>query len=384
MKPNIFFVISLLIINITHVESQDFRIEDNFSFEKKIESTAVLNQYRSNTCWSYTVLGLLETEILNQRKENILLSEMYVVYYSYLEKAERYIRMHGKISFSGGGVLTDVFYIINKYGIVPNDVYTGLIGDNTLPDHIQLEQSLKNYLDELLIKKTIPFGWQKKIKEILDLYMGSPPTRFIYKNKEYTPKEFANELGIDDSKYIIFTSYMYKPYFQPILLEVPDNWLMFKVYNIPLTDLINVINNSIVNNYPVAITCDITETGFMWSKGLAYLISQPEQKEDISSAFLQNKIFPITEPEVTEQLRQWTFDTYETTDDHSLILLGIAKDKHGKKYYFAKNSWGKINTPFQGYLFLSENYIKLKTISVLVRKENTPNILLQKLKRDCN
>lgn len=352
---------------------------DQFSFQKKIETGPVLNQYRSNTCWSYTLLGMLEAEIMARTGKDISLSEMYLVYYAYLEKAERYLRMHGKIAFSEGGMLTDPLNLIEKYGIVPREVYSGLLPGETLPDHMQLESNLKNYLDELLLKKKLPAGWKKRFKELLELYMGEVPTQFEYQGQVFTPKDFAQMLGIRANDYVLLMSFDYLPYYQLSFVEVPDNWSLTFALNIPIDELMSLIDRSLLNNFPVAVTCDITEKGFMWNKGLAYAFTRETDDVVIKEALAQNQLPAISEVKADAKIRQRAFDVFETTDDHSLILVGIAHDKSGRKYYYAKNSWGVVNTPYQGYMFVSEAYLQYKIITLLVRKQILPPSLLQKL-----
>ncbi|MGC8803051.1 MAG: C1 family peptidase [Bacteroidales bacterium] len=352
---------------------------DQFTFQKKIEAGPVLNQYRSNTCWSYTLLGMLEAEIMDRMGKDISLSEMYLVYYAYLEKAERYLRMHGKIAFSEGGMLTDPLNLIEKYGIVPREVYSGLLPGETLPDHQQLESNLKSYLDELLLKKTLPEGWKKRFQEMLELYMGEVPGQFEYQGQVFTPKGFAQMLGIRANDYVLLMSFEYLPYYRASFVEVPDNWSLTFALNVPIDELMALIDNSIQNGFPVAITCDITEKGFMWSKGIAFAFSPETNDVAVKDALSQNQLPDFTEVKADARLRQKAFDTFETTDDHSLVLVGIAYDKSGRKYYYAKNSWGVFNTPYQGYMFVSKDYLQYKIITLLIRKQVLPSALLQKL-----
>lgn len=368
-----------LIIFVSELFSQSLPF-DQFVFQKKIETSPVLNQFRSNTCWSYTLLGMLEAEIKVRTGNDISLSEMYLVYYAYLEKAERYLRMHGKIAFSEGGMLTDPLNLIEKYGIVPREVYSGLLPGESLPDHVEMEKNLKSYLDELLLKKNLPAGWKKRFREMLELYMGKVPEQFEYKGQSYTPRSYAQGLGIRADDYILFMSFDYLPYYRMAFVEVPDNWSLVFAWNIPIDELMALIDRSLLNNMPVAITCDISEKGFMWNKGLAYALSQQTDVTAIKDALERGQVPALTEVRADAKLRQLAFDVFETTDDHSLVLVGIAQDPTGRKYYYAKNSWGVTNTPYQGYMFLSEAYLQYKIITLLVRKQAVSPTLLQKLK----
>lgn len=370
--------LQLFFIPVIRAQSLSF---DQFTFQKKIEAGEVLNQYRTNTCWSYTLLGMIESELMARTGKSVSLSEMYLVYYAYLDKAERYIRMHGKIAFSEGGMLTDPLSLIEKYGIVPREVYSGLQPGETLPDHLQMESNLKGYLDELLLKKVLPADWKKRFKEMLELYMGEVPDKFEYQGQIFTPKSYAQSLGIRSDDYVLFMSFEYLPYYQAAFVEVPDNWSLTNAINVPIDEMMGLMDNALMNGWPVAITCDITEEGFMWNKGLAYAFNSGIDREHLNEALEQNQIPTITEVSVNARLRQQAFDSFETTDDHSLLLLGIAHDKSGRKYYYAKNSWGVVNNPYEGYMFMSEAYLKYKIITLLVRKQTLPAALLQKIKR---
>jgi bleomycin hydrolase len=377
------FIISVCLFFYTITADCQALSLDSFNFIKRINSTAVSNQYRSNTCWSYTLLGMIETELLNERSLEISLSEMYLVYFAYIEKAERYIRMHGKVNFSEGGMLSDALDLIEKYGIVPVEAYSGLPVGTTLPDHLQLQENLKTYLDEILINKQIPLNWKDKYIEILNLYMGDVPKNFIYAGKEYTPSSFKDYLGIKASNYVLFMSFQYLPYYQFCLVEVPDNWNNKKAFNLPLSEFIAIIDNSILKGSPVAITCDISENGFMWNKGLAYAFENNEEKKITTEIIEQERVPSPKEISVNETNREESFDNFKTTDDHSLILTGIASDKNGRKYYYARNSWGTEKNPYHGYLFLSQVYLKYKSITALVKKQYISSDLLQKLRNNC-
>ncbi|MCX7987056.1 MAG: aminopeptidase [Bacteroidales bacterium] len=378
MKVIRIFLYNIFLLTLTSIWAQNVPIEQ-FNFQKKIESGPVLNQFRSNTCWSYTLLGMIETEILSRTGKSITLSEMFLVYYAYLEKAERYIRMHGKIAFSEGGMLTDPLYLIEKYGIVPLDIYSGMLPGETLPDHTQLESNLKNYLDELLLKKYIPINWKKRFQEILELHMGKVPEQFEYEGVTYTPKSYAQSLNIKSDDYALLMSFDYLPYYRYAFVEVPDNWNLTYAFNIPIEELILLIDYSLQKSFPVAITCDITEKGFLWNKGLAFAFESDIEREKLLESIYRGELPSIQEIKVDTKIRQMAFDTYETTDDHSLVILGVANDKNGRKYYYAKNSWGVNNNPYQGYLFLSESYMKYKIITLLIRKQLLPLSLMQRM-----
>jgi len=247
-----------------------------------------------------------------------------------------------------------------------------------------MEALLLSYLNDLIKKNQIPKDWKNRFIEILDEYMGAPPVKFTYEGKEYTPITFANSLKIKETNYALFSSFEYKSYYKKHIVEVPDNWLMKKAYNLPLDEMMKIIDNALNMGFPVAITCDITERGYVWKDGIALVVT----KENIDD-FLYNDVFgknakPINEPDITSTMRQEAFDNYQTTDDHSILIVGTAKDKYGKKYYYAKNSWGTENTAYKGYIYMSESYIRYKTLTILVNKITVPKDILNKYESECN
>ena len=369
MKTKKYFIIAFLFIPIVLFGIQPEKLDSlpAFSLSQNIKTTSVKNQYKTNTCWSYSVLGMLESELIKEGKGSVNLSEMFIVYNTYIDKAERYFRMQGKINFSGGGSLSDPLGVIKKHGIVPIEAYSGLINGSKYPDHFKMDAVLKSYVDSIIIKKSITNHWREPFVAILDKYMGKIPSTFVYNNTTYTPLSYAQSLDIRIENYEMFSSFIYKPYYCRFVVEVPDNWSLGMAFNLPMDELIAIIDNSLKNGYSVAVAIDISEKGFQWDKGLATF----EYPDSIKS-----KKFDAV-------FRQEAFDRYETTDDHGLQITGKATDKDGNKYYLVKNSWGTEGTAYEGYIYMSEEYLKNKLITVMVNKKNLLETVKEKLDPCC-
>jgi len=350
--------------------------ENPFTIDLKVPVTPVKNQYRSSTCWSFAVLAVLETELINKGKDTLDLSEMYIVRKAYSEKSEVYVRMHGEIKFTGGGALNDPIDIISKYGIVPDKVYDGLqIGEKN-HKHSEMDEVLKGYVEKIILNENGKLSpvWHNGFEKILDTYLGRMPETFTYKGKTYTPQTFLNYLEINTEDYVLLSSFTHHPFYAKFILEVPDNWSWGAAYNLPLDELTEVIDYSLNKNYTVAIACDITENGFDHKAGTA-MLTQADWEELGIDTDKDNKI-------ITQEIRQIAFDNYQTTDDHGVQIYGIAHDNNGTKFYVSKNSWGTEIHGFEGHLYISEHYLRYKTLSLLVNKNGIPKNILEKLKMD--
>ncbi len=357
---------------------------EKFTAIKKIETTPVKNQYISITCWSFAVISMLKSDLMQTGQGKIDLSEMYIVYNAYIEKAERFIRMHGNINFGGGGELNDPIDIIRKYGIVPNEAYNGLIAGNLNYNHIEMDNKLKDYVVSLVKKENIAPDWKNGFVAILNNFMGKPPDEFSYNNKKYTPVSYAKSLGIDLGNYILFTSFTHHPYYQKFIFEAPDNWSWGMAYNLPLDEFKHVIDYILDNGNSLAIASDFTEKGFFKKSGFAVALNEAGYDNDKSAMPGKKNTendtgkFSIPEVNVTPQLRQEAFDNYETTDNHDFHLVGTARDQNNKKFYIAKNSWGTEGLNYGGFFYLSEPYLLYKTLTILVNKKYLPSDILNK------
>ena len=342
--------------------------------------TDVKDQGHSGTCWSYTGASFLESEMMKKKKQPVDLSEIYTARKVYLEKAINYLRMHGALTWGDGGELHDIINIYRKYGAVPQSVYTGLINGATVNNFNEMQKDLEGYLKGIVESEKVPADWKQVFEQKMDTYLGAVPKTFLYNGKMYDPKSFAKEVvGLEDEKYIEMLSVEHKPKYQNTLMAVPDNWSYDYAFNVSMEDIIRTIDYALSKGYTVAWAADVSEKYFSWKNGLA-LVPEKDYK-DLTEAE-QKDYFHVywNEKEITPALRQQGFDNYETTDDHAMHIVGLAKDQKGREYYIVKNSWGADNDN-KGYLYVSKNYVRYKTMSILVNQKGTPKDLLKKYKK---
>lgn len=346
------------------------------------EVTPVQNQASSGTCWSYAANSFIESEMLKNGGPEIHLSKIYTARMSYEEKAETYVRMHGTIDYGDGGEPHDVINMYRKYGAIPEELYTGLNYGTTKNQFGEMQAVLKGML-EAIVKapnrgKLTPV-WKKAFSSVLDAYLGPVPETFKYQGKTYTPMSFAKEVvKINPDDYYEFVSVTDKPYWQKTMMMVPDNWALELAWNVPMEDMITIIDNALRNGYTVAWGGDVSEPSFSWKNGIAWIPETPadeltrEQKADLFSG-------PKPEMKITPEMRQEAFDNYTTQDDHGMQITGIAKDQAGNEWYIVKNSWGTGND-HEGYIYMTKNYVRYKTTSFMVNKKGIPGELMKKLK----
>lgn len=392
------FLISLLCLSFMNFslfaqDAEEKKEVYQFTMEKEVPVTSVKDQYRAGTCWSYSGLGLVEAELLRLGKGDFDLSDIFVVRKVYEQKAKKYVRMHGKTHFAGGGAFHDVFWVIDNYGIVPEAEYRGLEYGEENHVHGELDAVLRAYVDAVIKNRNrkLSTAWFRGFQGVLDAYLGEAPEKFTYNGKEYTPKSFVEELDFNSDNYINLTSFTHHPFYEPFILEIPDNWLWGQAYNLPVDELMEVLDNAINNGYSVAWGSDVSEKGFKWSKGVAIVPSEDRADldglerakwEELSSkekeALLYKFEEPVAEKEITQEMRQIAFDNYQTTDDHGMLIAGIAKDQNGTKYYYVKNSWN-TNNIYDGYFYASESFVKYKTMNIVVHKDAIPKEIAKKL-----
>lgn len=356
-----------------------------------IPVTSVKNQANSGTCWCFATLSFLEAELLRQGKTEYDLSEMYAVRNAYYEKGMRYFRFQGKTNFSEGGQAHDVISLIAKYGMMPEQAYTGLQYGKNFHDHSELLPAVKGFIDAINQIKLPTTVWPKAMMSIIETYFGEAPEKFTYEGKEYTPQTFARELGINPDDYVEITSYQVYPFYQQVELEIPDNWMHARYYNVPLEDLMAIMNHSLKNGYTVVWDGDVSENGFSHYNGLAILpTAEPkemsssdrarfEQLPETEKMNLYSFVAPVPEVQVCDSLRQATFDDRQSTDDHLMHLTGLVEDQYGTLYYKTKNSWGTSRNPLEGYLYMSEPFVRMKTVAILVNKKALPSTIAKKL-----
>jgi bleomycin hydrolase len=361
---------------------------EGYQFTKinDVLSSPVDNQQRAGTCWSYSSVGMVEAEMIRMGKEPVNLSELFVVRMSYEEKAHNYVRMHGECNFGGGGAVNDVFHVYEYYGMVPQELYTGLNYGTDVHTHGEIDEVLKKYLDAVIENKntSLSTAWFKGFLGILDAYFGV--------GKEYTPRTFADQvIGIDPNDYLFFTSFTHHPFYKPFVLEVPDNWTWSSYWNIPMEDMMAIINNSIENGYAVVWAADVSEKGFSSKNGVAVVPEDDiaemagEERlkwESMDKAERQKLLYsfdkPMPEKKITQKIRQDAFDNYQTTDDHGMVITGTAADQNGAKYYYIKNSWGTDYNSYGGFFYASEPFVQYKTLSFGVNRNAIPKEILKK------
>lgn len=351
-----------------------------FKTIKNLETTEVQNQGSTGTCWSFSSLSFFETEMIRMGKGKLNLAEMFVARNIYLEKAEKYVRMHGTFNFGPGGAFHDVLITLEKYGMLPEEVYSGNNYGEKKHNHSEMDAMLKAMM-EALVKN--PNGrltsvWKEAMAGVLDAYLGKVPQNFTHAGKNYTPRTYADATGLKASDYVEITSFTHQPFYKPFILEVPDNWAMLPVYNVPLDEMTEVMNYALDKGFSIAWASDVSEKGFSWKNGVAIV---PEKEwSDITKADMDTLFkSPIKQRVITQEARQKGFDNYETQDDHGMHITGLIEDQNKTKYYIVKNSWGKDSNECDGYIYASESFVRLKTTCIMLHKDAIPSHIAQKL-----
>jgi hypothetical protein len=387
MKKLLFaFSLPLLVLTISAQSIYDFKII------KENPITEVKNQSSTGTCWSFSGVGLLESELLRMGKGSFDLSEMYIVRRNYEEKAVKYARMHGNLNFAAGGSFADVIETINDFGIMPDEVYQGLNYGSETHNHGELDKILKGYMDGIIGARSLSPVWLEGFSAILDTYLGELPESFNYDGKQYTPHSFAKYLGLNQDDYISLTSFSHHPFYEPFAIEVPDNWRWADSYNLPVDGLMEVMENAIMQGYTIAWATDVSEAGFS-REGVAIV---PDENADENAGSDQARWLGLSSRErdadlrmrvgtdllaektITQEMRQRSFNDYSTTDDHGMQIYGIAEDQNGNRFYMVKNSWGKTG-PYKGLWYASDPFVRYKTLTIVVHRDAIPSSIAGKL-----
>lgn len=379
------------------VEADSVAADTAFVFTDLVtlKTTPVKDQNKSGTCWCFAGTSMFEDEIVRKGGKPLDLSEMFTVRQCYLDKADRYVRMYGATNFAAGGSIMDVPYVWKNYGAVPESAYPGLSYGEEKHVHGELDAVLKAYLDAVVARpnKRLSTAWRKGVEGILDAYLGPVPEKFTVDGKEYTPQTYAASLGLVPDDYVAMTSFTHRPFYEPMVLEVADNWLWAPYQNVPLDELKATVDNALAKGYPVVWAADVSEGGFKWAKGVAVMPKERTEADmegtelarwvKLSDKERAEKQYdfntPVEEIEVTQESRQEMFDRQETTDDHGMELVGTAVDQKGNRYYKVKNSWD-TNQVYDGFFYVSEPYFLAKTLSILVHKDALPKEISKKLK----
>ena len=373
---NKFFKLVILLILISTIASSQ-ETGYIFSIKKELACTPVKNQSATNTCWCFSGISMLESELLRMGKNPYDLSEMYIVRHTYEKKAQMYARMHGSSTFAGGGEYGDLLNGCREVGLVPDIAYPGLNYGETKHNHIEMDASLKGFMDAVIKSPKLTTAWFGGVNGILDAYLGKIPDSFNYEGKTYTPVSFMKELGINPDDYVLITSFSHHPFYKPFVLEIPDNWAAGFFHNLPIDEFIQVIDNSVMNGYSVGWASDMSDKGFSMKQGVALIPEKNwnEMKEDEAL-----KVFNGPHPEkiITQEIRQKEFDNYSTTDDHGMHIIGLATDQAGNTFYKVKNSWG-ITGKYDGFIFVSRAYVMLRTTNIMVNKNAIPAAIAKKM-----
>ncbi|HRF86460.1 MAG TPA: C1 family peptidase [Alloprevotella sp.] len=396
MKKTFFVALSALCMLPGTTVAQDAAKKDSlvFTVVKENPITSVKDQNQSGTCWAYSSLGFFEAELLRMGKGEHDLCESFLVYNTYMDRADKAIRTHGDASFSQGGSFYDAVYCLKHYGMVPQDAMPapGTLYGDSLFNFNQLSAVTDAYVGAIAkgnLKKISPV-WKKDLSAIYENYFGKLPASFTHKGKTYTPQSYVKELGINPDDYVSLTSYTHHPFYSKFILEIQDNWRWAESYNLPLDEFMQVMDEGIRNGYSFAWGADVSEDGFRKNtrKGIAIVPSNAKSDDKTGSDAARwtgsnerNSIAPADnkgELTITQEMRQIGYDNWETTDDHGMVIYGLAKDQNGKEYFIMKNSWGDYG-PYHGMCYISKPYVAYKTMNILIHKDAIPAKIAKKL-----
>jgi aminopeptidase C len=386
------------------VEFPDYQ----FTVVKENPITSIKNQNRSGTCWCFSALAFVESEVIRingitDKAQYPDFSEMYVVSKSYFERGVKYVRMDGILGFSAGSEADDVLHVIRDYGLVPQSAMSGMNYGTELPVQGEMDAVLKGFIDAATKNpnRKLTTAWKRAFQGILDAYLGACPEKFTVDGKEYTPASYRDALNFNPDDYVSLTSFTHHPFYTKFAIEVCDNWRGDEAYNIPIDEFMSVLEDAVMNGYTVAWGSDVSEPGFT-RNGMAVLVntevkqtagsdqerwvgpaapatkpaakpSKKDAKKDVKPAVPEPVEFVVT-----QESRQEEFDNKQTTDDHGMQIYGIAKDQNGKKYYMVKNSWGETGK-YKGIWYATESFVKGKSLDILVHKDALPQALKDKL-----
>ena len=366
-----------------------------FTTIKENKITSIKNQNRSGTCWDYSTLSFFEAEILKATGKTYDLCESFVANKTYMDRAIQVVRLHGDCQFAQGGSAYDPLYCIQHYGICPEEAmpFPGSLYGDSLNNFNEFFSVLEPYVAAISKNKSqkLSTQWKVGLQGILDAYLGKCPENFTYQGKNYTPKSFAASLGLDWNNYTTFTSYTHHPFWTAFAVEVQDNWRNPLSWNVPLNDMMRIIDNAIEQGYTVAWGGDVSEEGFT-RQGLAYAYDTKKMESLAGSdmahwlklsktkkaSLVDSLGCNVPELKPTQEMRQQRFDNWELTDDHGMLIFGIAKDQNGKEYYMVKNSWGETGD-YKGIWYMTKAFIAANTMDFMVNKNAVPKDIRKKL-----
>lgn len=352
-----------------------------FQYPIMLPATPVKNQAVTGTCWSFATTSLFESELMRMGKGQHELSEMFTVRMNYINRVNDNFIKQGKGNLGEGSLSNMVVSVVNQYGMVPLEVYQGINYDSKTHDHTELNASIQAISAVPVTLKNKSAEFNKVLNSILDTYLGEAPEKFNYKGKEYTPITFFKSLGINTNDYIFLTSFTHHPFYSNFALEIPDNWLSARYHNLPLDEFMQVIDNALKTGYTISWSGDMSEKSYSDPMGIAVNATEQELNSEPGRKLSFNRIYQ--EDKVTQESRQKGFESGASADDHLMHLIGTAKDKNGTTYYVVKNSWKPLTNRFGGYNHLSTEYVKAKTISIMVHKNAIPPAILSKISSVC-
>ena len=387
-------VITAVLALCTSAYAQRVQVDlPEFTFEtvKANPITSVKNQASSGTCWAFSTIGFVESEIIriNGIKDEAAypdLSEFFVVSHSYMDRAVKYVMLDGNLTFGAGSEADDVLDVIRDYGIVSNEAMTGMNYGTPLPKQAEMDQVLKGYVQTIAKNpnKTLSTAWKNGFKGILDAYLGAWPETFTVNGVSYTPESYRDALKFNPDDYVTLTSFSHHPFYTWFAVEICDNWRWDKSFNVPIDELMQIIDDAIMNGYTIAWGADVSQAGFT-RDGLAIMLDMDASKAAGSDqehwvGKEEGKPAPVAvvEQVPTQESRQEQFENKTMTDDHGMQIFGIAKDQDGKKYYMVKNSWG-ITGKYDGIWYATEAYVKAQTLDVVLHKSALPKDLKKKI-----
>jgi bleomycin hydrolase len=354
------FIMILLFVNMLAIPEMVQADGSKFKIEAIVKHFPVLNQGSTGTCWSFATTSFLESEIVRKGYPETDLSEMYFVYHAWMNRAKKYLLYHGNNNLGQGGQAHDVMDVLRVHGMVPQNDYPGLLVDGKY-NHRDLAAAVKAESTRLNGSRSgFTSGDLENMKDILDKHIGKLPAGIATSERMLSPVEFRDQFQIDPDDYVELTSFSHHPFYQPFVLEVPDNWSHASYYNLPIDELMEVMFHAIENGYTICWDGDTSERTFSHSRGLAEL---PRKQRG----------------QVDQDLRQESFYNRSTTDDHLMHIVGLSADDEGRNSFYTKNSWGDSSNNLGGYLHMTEEYVRLKTIAILVHKESIPAAIREKL-----
>ena len=391
MKINLFIALAAGLLTISaNAQSQKPKApEYEFTVVKELPVTSIKNQYRSGTCWCYSALSFIESEILRTKGIETDLSEMFVVGKSYHDRAVKYVRLDGSLRFSAGSSFGDVLHVIEDYGIVPQEAMVGMNYGTELPEQSELDGVLLSYVEAVTKNpnRKLTTAWLNGFDGIVSAYLGEYPETFAVNGTSYTPASYRDFLGINPDDYVNLSSFSHHPFYEQFIIEVPDNWRWDSAYNLPIDEFMAVMENAIMNGYTIAWGSDVSEKGFT-RNGIAVMpvekktaTAGSDQEKWVGKAAEVKKEEAAELPEeviYTQEMRQEGYDRKTTTDDHGMHIYGIAKDQKGTKYYMVKNSWGETGK-YKGIWYASEPFVRAKTLNIVVHKDALPKDIKKKL-----